>query len=86
MEALAGKLPVKKLWNVNKLRRSYGHFRSADAHAVRTRQPGGALGRADDGSSRSLPPPHCPRRSARGIQSASRNSTSASSHETVGCV
>ena len=86
MEALADRLPTKKLHHVGRLRGSYGHFRTTNVGHVHH------TGRAAPWDAQTMDQaaachhPAAPWRTARGIQSASRNSTSAISHETVGCV
>ena len=87
MEALADELPAKKLRQVGKTTWFIRALPPTSAHArgVHASRAAPWDARTTDQAA-ACRHPAAPRRTARGIQSASRNSTSASSHETVGCV
>ena len=89
---------VWKLWQTGCQQRTYAMLRDYVVHTGTSAQPrdahqrrasaGGAAPRDAQTMDQAAACHHpvAPWRTARGIQSASRNSTSASSHETVGCV
>ena len=88
MEALTDKLSAKKLRNVKTTWFIRALPLNPETHTRRRTSAGGAAPRDAQTMDQAAACHHpaAPWRTARGIQSASRNSTSASSHETVGCV